>query len=246
MVGVLGYMTGLWEETLLLFAAQWMYNDLGGCDAHYVVRNFLIAVGYGLYSSIALRSMLEPGYDLTPKGMHWLGLITFVMFTTQHICDIKDVEGDRLRGRRSAPVVLGEANCRWSVALPVLVCSAGCVKSIGLGWKSYAMTMGVGGIVAVRTIAYRNVKADRLTWKIWAAWTCVLFVLPLVENFEAVGRAWNNVVGIMCFPLGCEDSLNIAAVSAMALAIEGRRIIVRGFGEGNGTISVVQVDGVLT
>lgn len=178
----LGWLMGVWEESLLLAAATWLYNDLGGSDENWILRNFLIAVGYGLYSSAALRVMVGPGQEVTVAGINWVLLITLVMFTTQHICDIKDAEGDRLRGRHSAPIVLGDEFVRWSVAVPVMVSSIACPLFFGLGLLACFVTLAMGSLVASRTLAYRDLKADKLTWKLWALWTCSLFALPLVKN----------------------------------------------------------------
>ncbi|KAF3039516.1 hypothetical protein E8E12_005114 [Didymella heteroderae] len=116
----LSWAVGVWHTTLLLLAMQWMYNDLRGCDESLLLRNLLIAVGYGLYSAIALAVLSSPDTVVTTEGYKWIAVITGVMFTTQHICDIKDAPGDALRGRRSAPIVLGDAGCRWSVAVPIM------------------------------------------------------------------------------------------------------------------------------
>jgi 4-hydroxybenzoate polyprenyltransferase len=190
LVLALGWLLGVWEECLLLTAATWMYNDLGGSDENWMLRNLLIAAGYGLYSSAALRVMVGSGHGLTATGTQWVLLVTLVMFTTQHICDIKDAEGDRVRGRRSAPIVLGDEVVRWSVAIPIMVSSVGCPLFFGLGVASYIFTLAMGGLVAYRTLACRDVKSDKLTWKLWALWTCSLFALPLVKNpFASVGLA---------------------------------------------------------
>ncbi|KAJ4296869.1 hypothetical protein N0V90_006917 [Kalmusia sp. IMI 367209] len=98
LVLLLGWAFNVWIETLLLIAFTWAYNDLGGSDEHWVLRNLLIAIGYGLYSCAALRVVAGTSHALTQSGINWVGVVTGVMFVTQHICDIKDAEGDRLRG----------------------------------------------------------------------------------------------------------------------------------------------------
>jgi 4-hydroxybenzoate polyprenyltransferase len=179
---VLSWATGVWHSTLLLLAMQWMYNDLRGCDESLLLRNGLIAIGYGLYSTIALAIIMGTPYEITATGYEWITMVALVMFTTQHICDIKDAPGDRLRGRRSAPIVLGDAGCRWSVCLSIMVCSAMCPTVFGLGGLSYVFTIFFGGTVAGRTLFLRNPAADKRTWKLWAGWTCSLYVLPLIAR----------------------------------------------------------------
>jgi 4-hydroxybenzoate polyprenyltransferase len=89
-----------------------MYNNLRGCDESLLLRNELITIGYGLYSTIALAIIIGTPYEITATGYKWITIVALVMFTTQHICDIKDAAGDRLRGQRSAPIMLGDAGCR--------------------------------------------------------------------------------------------------------------------------------------
>ncbi|KAF2123716.1 hypothetical protein P153DRAFT_426922 [Dothidotthia symphoricarpi CBS 119687] len=179
-----GWYMGVWQETLMLFTAQWMYNDLRGSDAHFLVRNLLNSIGYGLYSAIALRIMIGAEYVLKIEAYEWIGMIMLVMFFTQYICDIKDIEGDRSTGRKTVPIVLGDQVCRWAIAIPVVGFSVACPTSFHLGVSSYIATVGFGFLVALRTLVSRHPEADKSTWKLWALWTCSLFVLPLTVGKE--------------------------------------------------------------
>lgn len=225
LVLLLGWATGTQEETLLLYAATWMYNDLGASDESWIGRNTMIAVGYGLYSCAGLRIMIGPEHELIPAGYQWLLAVTAVMLSTQHICDIKDVAGDRDRGRKSAPIVLGDELVRWSVAVPIVVSSVACPALFDLSLTWYVPTLAIGLLVASRTLLCRDLKADKLTWKLWALWTCSLFALPLMKNPDAVVEAWGCVKGMACMDGECSDALNIAAVSGVAVAVEGRRLL---------------------
>lgn len=194
----IGWVTEVWEETLLLMAFTWMYNDLGGSDENWILRNALIAVGYGLYSSAALRIMTGPLHTVTLRGNYWICIITVMMFVTQHICDIKDAEGDKLRGRKSAPIVLGDEHVRWSVAIPILLCSLLCPWFFDTDVVSYSATFGMGALVAYRTLMYRDLKSDKVTWKLWALWTCGIFALPLVDNPAVFARVWLEARTSLC------------------------------------------------
>jgi hypothetical protein len=207
-----------------------MYNDLRGCDESLVLRNVLIAVGYGLYSAIALAVLSGPEAVIARRGYAWIGVVGLVMLTTQHICDIKDAAGDRLRGRRSAPIVLGDAGCRWSVAVPILACSLACPAFFGLGALSYVFTLSFGLVVAGRTLFLRSLAADRVTWKLWAAWTCSLFVLPLVASRGVAmdaGMLWEVVAHYACPGHDCAEKLNVLAVSGIAMAVKGSNVLGR-------------------
>lgn len=249
LVLLLSFAYGCWQETLLLFTAIWMYNDLKGCDEDWILRNFFIAVGYGLYSSAALRVMAGPEHTVNEKGIQWVGLVTLVMFVTQHICDIKDAEGDRVRGRKSAPIVLGDEFVRWSVAIPVLACSVACPVFFSLGAWSHVSTLSMGAIIAQRILAYRDLASDKHTWKLWALWTCCLFALPLAKEPFAFFRLWDGVKSLFCPGGDCSGSLNLVAVSSVALAIEGKRLYENISGtclsSGNATVPKIMVEGVM-
>lgn len=224
------------QECLLLIAFTWLYNDLGGCDEHWVLRNMLIAIGYGIFSSAALRIVLGPGHTVTATGVQWLVVVTAVMFVTQHICDIKDALGDALRGRQSAPIVLGDELVRWSVAVPVMISSALCAWMFASGVLVCAATIGMGALVAFRTLVYRDLESDKKSWKLWALWTAGLFALPLVANPAVFGRVWVDlrmaVWEVRC--LLCENErckmLDLAAVSGIAMVFEGRRMYAQALG----------------
>lgn len=249
----LAWAAGAWHETLLLLAMQWMYNDLRGCDESLLLRNALIAVGYALYAAMALGIMLAPGAAITTPGRVWLGAVGVVMLCTQHICDIKDARGDRLRGRRSAPIVLGDALCRWSVAVPVLVCSLACPAFFCLGSVARVLTLAAGGLVAGRTLWCRDLKSDTLTWKLWALRTVGLFALPLVANLERSGAVvdcgllWEAVMHYACPGHDCAERLNVLAVSGVAMAVKGSSVVERvgagGHTEGNVTVPRINVVG---
>lgn len=243
-----GWALGCWQETLLLFTATWMYNDLLGCDESWVLRNLLIAIGYGLYSSAALRVMVGPVHALTSKGTQWIAMVTLVMFVTQHICDIKDAEGDRVRGRKSAPIVLGDDLVRWSVAVPILLCSIACPAFFGLGVSSFLCMLVAGAVVAGRTLMLKDLKSDKLTWKLWALWTVGLFALPLVANPTVLSATWDKLIRMTCPGDDCSQSLNLVAVSGVALALECRRLygqIEISGSQGNTSIPKVVVEGVV-
>jgi hypothetical protein len=104
---VISYILGPWQEALLTFVFTWMYNDLGGGnDEGWVLRNSLISIGYGLYSSAALRIACSSGVaggeevSLTPLGIVWLGMVTAMIFTTQNIAISRIGLGTRLVGGR--------------------------------------------------------------------------------------------------------------------------------------------------
>jgi 4-hydroxybenzoate polyprenyltransferase len=186
---------GVWKETALLFSLTWMYNDLRGGDDDFILRNLIIGFAFGLYNGGALRIACGLDHTITNYGYYWVVLISGVIFTTIHVQDMKDQTGDQSRGRRSAPLVLGDYAARWTVAVPVILWSTAC-PFLDLGPLGYIIACGVGSIIVGRLFGLRSVQADHRTWQLWTAWTAFLYLLPLIKSpgvfasFSGVNVEW--------------------------------------------------------
>ena len=206
------------EEALMLTMFSYLYNDLGGSE-RYVVRNLLLAGMYVTYCCGCVRvaigvAPLVPvsslpflsavwGYrggsddistttttlTLNHAAHKWIGVIYLVIFTTMQIQDVKDQEGDRVRGRSTIPLALGDGLARYSIAIPVLIWSIVGPTFWSLGYLGYVAPIVLGLNVAGRLLYWRGgqdgaVAADTTTWKWWALWHSSLYLLPLYKNVE--------------------------------------------------------------
>lgn len=77
-------------------------------------------------------------------------MLSGVILTTMQVQDIKD--HDRARDRRTAPLVIGIASTRWTIALPILSFSIACPAFWGFDLSTIAgmITLAMGIIVAVQ------------------------------------------------------------------------------------------------
>lgn len=117
---------GATEETGLCLLTTWLYNDLGGTNEHFTIRNGLNGIAYVLYGSGALRIALGRTDKALPCPAYgWLGPIAMIIFTTMLVQDLKDQVGDRARNRSTTPLDLGDGVSRWSVAIGVAIWSVG-------------------------------------------------------------------------------------------------------------------------
>lgn len=105
-----------------------MYNDLKGGDE--LIRDGIIAVAYGLYNIASLKIACK-GIEPSEQGYRWAIVISGVILTTMQIQDLKDVAGDRTRGRQTIPLAFGEWWSRWSIAGFVAGWSVVCVWLLG-------------------------------------------------------------------------------------------------------------------
>ncbi|KAL8738659.1 MAG: hypothetical protein Q9181_000576 [Wetmoreana brouardii] len=171
---------GVWRETALLFTLTWLYNDLKGGDE--IIRDLIIAIAFGLYNHGSLTLAMNGDADINKKGYTWIAVISGVILTTMQVQDLKDQPGDRMRGRRTIPLVLGDTFSRWMIAVCVAIWSFYCVCFWDFQQPMvYAVLMTVGGLVSFRALRRRNPKEDTRTWKIWCAWTATLYALPFIS-----------------------------------------------------------------
>ncbi|KAI1451038.1 UbiA prenyltransferase family-domain-containing protein [Annulohypoxylon stygium] len=177
---------GVGVESLAIMVLTWLYNDLRGGDEGYITRNAIIAAAFGIYNTGSVK--VAVGIDtahggalfagLSSTGVMWAATVSVIIFTTMHVQDLQDVEGDRARGRRSAPIVMGDRPARWSVAIPMLVWPAAGAWIWDADLTLAGPQVALGTIVALRCLWYSGMQADKLTWRLWCLWTAMLYMLP--------------------------------------------------------------------
>lgn len=169
------------EETLLLMYLNWMYNDLDEFDESYILWSLFNSAAFACYGFEALRIASQ---DFVWNNMmyRWTAMIFAIIFTTMQVQDLKDQEGDKLRGRTTMPLVLGDKVARWSIVAPMMLWSFACPAFWSLDAREYIAPLVFEITVAVRMMVLRSKKADSLIWKIWAFWLMSLYCLPLVNS----------------------------------------------------------------
>lgn len=184
-------------ETVAMIVLGYMYNDLGGADENYNIRNFINALGFMCYSSGSLKVSIGAEYELSAQAMPWISIIGMVVFSTLSMQDMPDIPGDSLRGRKTLPLVHGEGFARWAIAIPVLFWSFVCPLFWDLESVAYSASMGLGLLLAFRVLAFRNVESDKSSWKLWCAWTISLYLLPLFKDFKVLSGFGREVLGLV-------------------------------------------------
>ncbi|RWA10839.1 hypothetical protein EKO27_g4260 [Xylaria grammica] len=111
---------GVTSETLLLFMFNWMYNDLGLANSHWLLRNLMNALGITTIGAGATRVACGDLNFMAAPATRWWLLCGGMLMTTIHAQDMYDQQGDAVRGRSTAPLVLGDGVARWTVGAGVL------------------------------------------------------------------------------------------------------------------------------
>ncbi|KAG0150250.1 hypothetical protein CROQUDRAFT_652683 [Cronartium quercuum f. sp. fusiforme G11] len=170
------------EETIFTTFCQYMYNDLAGADEHWAIRALLNAVilgGWNLGCSRILTRDL--GLTLNTKIYQWLQISSLAIFSTVHLADFRDQDGDQKTGRRTIPIEWGDGPARYITSLVVLIWSLICPVYWSARLGPILMTVTIGTIISSRLLVYRNKAADRLTWKLWGVWIISLYTTPLFQ-----------------------------------------------------------------
>lgn len=176
------YGLGVGPESALLIALTWMYNDLGGGDKNCWARNGIIALAFAVYNAGSLKLAAGEGAIISLRGFEWIAMISAVILTTMHVQDLKDQAGDQRRERRTVPLVLGAAVARWTVVLAMAVWAVLGPFFWRMELSGFLIAGGGAAIVAVSILRGKDAKADRTSWKLWAAWTATLYALPLLKS----------------------------------------------------------------
>ncbi|PYI03140.1 hypothetical protein BO78DRAFT_421866 [Aspergillus sclerotiicarbonarius CBS 121057] len=183
---------GYRQSSLLLVLNIW-YNNLGGADKNPVIRNGINTLGYLCFLSGALEVALEKripfflhiflghtGYRLD----QWLLIIAGVLFSTVHLQDLYDQEGDAVRGRRTLPLVIGDGPARWTVAIPMLFWGVACPSFWGLRGGLFSLSLGLACLIAWRVLTVRHEEGDRATFFLWNCWISMIYIMPLIAEWR--------------------------------------------------------------
>lgn len=177
------WLLGCWRETALLLILTWLYNDLRGGDE--LSRDFIIATAFSIYNHGSLVIAAGSyGVEVSTAGYIWIAVISATILTTMQVQDLKDMEGDASRGRKTWPLVIGEQASRWMIAVCTLGWAVFCVWFWSAGLLGIP-PLALGAYVAWRSVMLRDPKADGKTWRYWCAWTAVLYTMPAGLRFLA-------------------------------------------------------------
>lgn len=116
-----------------------------------------------------------------------IGLLTIIgatIFTTNQLQDFRDQEEDRLEGRRTVPIVLGDNVARWLTAGIVISWSLFVPSFWEVGFMAYVPTLFLGCFLAGHLLCRRSVRGDKTTWRLWGPWMLSFFLLPIMRRYE--------------------------------------------------------------
>ncbi|KAJ7119286.1 hypothetical protein C8R46DRAFT_1203796 [Mycena filopes] len=159
---LLSILFGVAQPGLMLTMGIFINNEMA-FDRHWFTRNIANSLGYFAFESGASIIMLGTLNDSVRAALTGS---TFIILTTIHAQDFRDVAGDTVQGRRTLPIVAPEYS-RLSmilvlVAWPLLLCRPYHLSGIA----TFAHVI-LGSIVGGRFIRLRSVQQDDFSYLLY-------------------------------------------------------------------------------
>ncbi|KAF8201299.1 UbiA prenyltransferase family [Mycena galopus ATCC 62051] len=158
------------------------YTSFYGGDKHWVTKN----LGF---MSIGSLCLLQAAWGLvapiTAYQWRWALLLSGVFGIVASVQDMRDVEGDKIAGRRTLPIVLG-SNFRWVMTAVICAAPAVCWKVEFLRCSHWLVAYcGVALTLAMFYMAYRvcrggSSRYDHKTYMILTYIYCGCVAVPML------------------------------------------------------------------
>ena len=168
--------------SIAMAAGTLIYNECHAHAAHWAIRNILNAVGYAIFETGAtfvagtvhyrpsvISVSFYAGADrsrLDPVAVLAICLSTGIMASTYHVQDFKDVEGDRLIGRRTLPIVAPQ-HARKTVIGGLVAWSVALTLIWELDVLASAVLLLLGAVVGGRFLLCRSIRADQVSFYLY-------------------------------------------------------------------------------
>ncbi|KAJ9663366.1 hypothetical protein H2198_000883 [Neophaeococcomyces mojaviensis] len=178
---LVAHLLGGASQCLLLAILGYIHNDLGGGDRSWVIRGALNGVAFVSFGSGATEVMIGHKMRYSPVLIDWLKIVSVVVFSGMHVQDLRDQEGDKLVGRVTLPLVIGDMPARWTVVASALLSSFIVPFWWTIGAEGYFLPMIGALYVSWRVLTKKKVEDDRETFKMWNLWLVSIYCLPLVK-----------------------------------------------------------------
>ena len=179
--GLASWYAGGVRQCMALMVLGYWYNDCGGADTSCVIRNLINACGFVCYSSGAMEVAL--GYPLPwqPRLAQWFFIIGAVVFSTVQTQDFYDQAGDKIRGRKTVPLVAGDTPARWMTVIAMGLWCIICPLYWNLHYSIGIIFTSLGSLIILRCLTKRSVSDDKKTFRVWNVWVVFMYLLPLIE-----------------------------------------------------------------
>ncbi|KAG8156372.1 hypothetical protein KVR01_013713 [Diaporthe batatas] len=176
---------GALPEAIAFMLETQVYDRLGGGSTWWG-RSIINPLFFSTAQLGAIRVAAGTSTTVSKVGYQWCMIHALIIFTTIHLQDLRDLDGDKARGRNTLPLALGEGATRvlmsffvffWSFAAPAWwACSV----------MGYLVPGLIGTFVAGRFLLCKTRKADHFSFHLYALlWLPSIYSTPLFSQAVA-------------------------------------------------------------
>ncbi|KAG9309608.1 UbiA prenyltransferase family-domain-containing protein [Chiua virens] len=158
-----------------------LYNELDG-DKNWLSKNGILAIMYGCMELGGTLSATHDFSSISETAKLAVQLTIAVFTTTVHCQDFKDVEGDRVTGRVTVPIMFPIAS-RLVVGLGLPLWSFLLCWVWDIDWVCTVAFVAYGCFVGGRFLLLRTRDADKRSCKYYSIWFSIHHLLPGYWNY---------------------------------------------------------------
>ncbi|KAF5376583.1 hypothetical protein D9757_009585 [Collybiopsis confluens] len=153
-------------------------HDDVGFSGGTILKNLCNVGGYSTFELGAACSLNDG--RLTDTAVIALICSCLIIFTTISAQDFADVEGDKLSGRRTLPIVAPDGS-RYYILSVLLMWSYILIHMWGVGPRSGGIFVGMGAYIGSRYFRFREARDDRFSYLLYNA-SAFHFGINFVSN----------------------------------------------------------------
>ncbi|KAL0475466.1 hypothetical protein QR685DRAFT_50514 [Neurospora intermedia] len=193
----LNHFLGVWHEGLMIHLLAFIYNDLSRGNELFV-RDIILGISFGYINSASLKIVLMAGSSSSPHRhtWTWLNLVSVLIATTIGCQEFKNhrdhhrtpgnqeggSSGNKtMKRKKTLAIFLGEAavpRAQLAMMMPVWTLVCAWFWQLKITVAAYFVLYSL--FLACRVLTQRSAGAEERTWRLWARWTIVIYLIPLV------------------------------------------------------------------
>lgn len=177
-----------WWFGILKWAVLWqaciVLHNFCNWSKHWFTKNFIIM-------QIGVVALMAPAWELVtplnPTIWRWIIIMAIMIGITINLQDLRDIQGDRLMGRKTLPICWGEARTRIALCVSFILLAVvihfGLMMPAGHTWPIVLCDLllaAIDVVIAVRIITVKTPRADHKTYMLYTYWHCCVMASAIL------------------------------------------------------------------
>ncbi|KAG1844924.1 hypothetical protein DFJ58DRAFT_801613 [Suillus subalutaceus] len=175
-----------WRPVAAVYTVFMVMHDDVHLGHHPIFKNLCNAGGY-MTSELGSLLILSREFSLDGTSIKALFCSGLVILLTIHAQDFADVDGDRMSGRRTLPIITPKGSRIYMLCVLPLF-SFALASFWSLGPLSTVLFVFMGSWVGIRYFIFRDEICDQSTYRLYNIWLIGVHLLPANVRFCAL--AW--------------------------------------------------------